>query len=224
MQPLAENLWIKKYPLNVLGGHQGRVVTIIRLLSGQVIIHSTGPFTRADVLEIESLGEPAWMTDVMLRHDTFAKAGRSAFPNVPYLAPPGFAQLAHVDCQTLLPIPPAWVPEIKVLEIEGMPSVREHVFLHTPSRTLIVADLVFNFAHSSGWTSFVRKTLMGVKAHPDSARVYPLQIRDRNAYNRSVAELFSWDFERIIVGHCDVVESDGRERLKVALAGKGMLP
>jgi hypothetical protein len=224
MHLVAENLWIKEYPLSILGGHQGRVVTIIRLLSGELIIHSTGPFSKADVTEINALGTPGWITDTMLRHDTFAKQGRADFPNIPYLAPDGFAQLAHIDCRPLLPIPTAWTSEIKVLLIDGMPEVKEHVFLHIPSRTLIVADLVFNFHSSSGWTSFMRRILMGVKSSPDSARVYPLQIKDRKAYDRSLRELLTWDFDRLIVGHNAVVETNGKEGLKTALANKGMLP
>jgi hypothetical protein len=224
MQLIAENLWIKRYSLNLLGGHQDRVVTIIRLASGELIIHSTGPFTLADVTEIEALGKPGWMTDSMLRHDTFAKQGRAAFPNIPYLAPEGFAERAHVDCKLLLPAPAAWDAEVQVLLIEGMPKAKEHVFLHKPSRTLIVADLVFNFGHTTGWTSFFRSVLMGVKTHPDAARLYPLQVKDRHAYDRSVRELLTWDFDRIIVGHNEVVESEGKARLKQALANKGMLP
>lgn len=224
MQPVAENLWIQHYPLSMLGGHQGRVVTIIRLASGQLIIHSTGPFTAADVTEIHALGTPGWLVDSMLRHDTFAKEGRAAFPDIPYLAPRGFSDGAQVPTQPILPTPQEWNPEIRVLLVDGMPAAQEHVFLHAPSRTLIVADLVFNFPASTGWTSFMRRTLMGVKEHPDSARLYPMQIKDRPAYDRSIRELLTWDFDRIIVGHHAVLETNGKQRLKSALARKGMLP
>jgi hypothetical protein len=128
MQFIAENLWIKRFPLNLMGGHQGRVVTIIRLISGQLIIHSTGPFTRADLTEIETLGDPGWMTDTMLRHDTFAKQGRAAFPNIPYLVPEGFAELAHVDGKLLLPPPPAWASEVEVLLSTACPRPRSMSF------------------------------------------------------------------------------------------------
>jgi hypothetical protein len=224
MKAVAENLWIQQFPLSMLGGHQGRVVTVIRLASGKLIILSTAPFTSADVAAIEALGTPAWLVDAMLRHDTFVQDGRAAFPGIPYLVPEGFSAPAHVETQPLLPAPAEWLPEVRVLLIEGMPQVHEHVFLHVPSRTLIVADLVFNFAPSSGWTSFFRQTLMGVKAHPDSARLFPLQIKDRTAYDRSVRELLSWDFDRIIVGHREPVESGGKAGLEQALASKGMLP
>jgi hypothetical protein len=224
MQTLAENLWIQHYPLSFLGGHQGRVVTVIRLASGELIIHSTGPFTREDVAQIEALGRPAWLVDAMLRHDTFAKGGRAAFPAIPYLAPEGFSAAAEVGSRPILPAPPEWSPEVRVLLVEGMPKAQEHVFLHVPSRTLIVADLAFNFGPSSGWTSFFRKVLMGVKEHPDAARLFPTLIDDRAAYDRSVSELLSWDFDRIVVGHSEPVETDGKEGLMRALAAKGMLP
>lgn len=223
MQAVAPNLWIKHYPLSVLGGRQGRVVTIIRLTSGKLVIHSTAPFTPDDVMEIEALGPPIWLVDVIVHHDTFAKYGRGAFPRALYFAPHGFSA-AGVDTQPLLPIPSEWESELGVLLIEGTPFAQEHVFLHRPSRTLIVADLLYHFDAAPGWAGFFRRTLMGVKESPDCGRLYPLLIRDRAAYDRSIREMLAWDFDRIIVGHSRLVETNGKELLKQALARKKMLP
>ncbi|SDU17794.1 hypothetical protein SAMN05444156_2431 [Verrucomicrobium sp. GAS474] len=224
MKAIAENLWIEHFDLNVLGGHLGRVVTVIRLKTGELIIHSTAPFSRAHVAEIEALGRPSWLVDSMLRHDTFAKEGRAAFPYLPYLAPEGFAEAAHVNARPLLPPPAAWRGEVEVLLIEGMPKAKEHVFLHIPSRTLIVADLVFNFGPSSGWTHFLREKVVGIHDHPDVARNLPGQIEDRAAFDRSVRRMLEWDFDRIIAGHNEVVETGGKEGLRRALANHDVLP
>jgi hypothetical protein len=224
MQLIAPNLWIQSYPLSMLGGHQGRVCTVIRLGSGRLIIHSTAPFTAADVAAIRALGEPGWLVDAMLRHDTFAHEGRIAFPDLPYLVPAGFPKMAELRAHPILPEPPEWSGEVEVLRIEGMPQVEEHVFLHVPSRTLIVADLVFNFAPATGWTSFMRRALMGVKEHPDAARLYPLQVKDREAYDRSIRQLFAWDFDNIITGHREPVLGDAKALLRGALARKKMMP
>lgn len=224
LREVADHLWTQKFPLSVLGGCQNRVVTVIRLSSGQLIIHSTAPFVPADLREISSLGHPQWIVDAMLRHDTFSREGREAFPNAEYLVPEGFPNFEELGCRPLLPVPPEWDSEVEVLLIEGMPAVKEHVFLHRPSRTLIVADLVFNFHPAPGWTGFCRKTLMGVRESPDSARLYPLQIKNRDAYDRSIGRMLSWDFDRIIVGHDTVVPSNGRDALAAALKNKGMLP
>ena len=51
----GENLWVLPYPLRLLGANFGRMVTIVRLGSGKLVIHSTGPFTPAD-----SLASCAW--------------------------------------------------------------------------------------------------------------------------------------------------------------------
>ena len=57
--------------------------------------------------------------------------------------------------EPLIPAPAAWGDELKVLRLEGIPSMREHVVFHRSSRTLIVADLLFNFGpDTSAWTRF----------------------------------------------------------------------
>jgi hypothetical protein len=42
MKQLADNLWIKRYPLSVLGTDHGRTVTILRLRSGKLIVSLDG--------------------------------------------------------------------------------------------------------------------------------------------------------------------------------------
>src|SRR4051794_30862777 len=122
MKAIAGNLWTLEYHLPLLGTEQGRVVTVIRLESGELIIHSTGPFSPDDVRAINSVGKPAWLIDAMLYHDTFAQQGRAAFPGIPYLAPEGFAGVAKVDSQPILPAPSAWLGELEVMRLEGAPK------------------------------------------------------------------------------------------------------
>jgi hypothetical protein len=224
MQPLAPNLWTQHYPFSMLGGQQGRVCTLIRLDSGRLIIHSTAPFTPFEVAAIGEIGTPGWLVDSMRQHDTFSRQGRAAFPDLPYLVPEGFAHADELQAQPLLPPPPEWSPEVEVLLLDGMPAAREHVFFHAPSRTIIVADLVFNFGPSTGWTSFFRRTLMGVKEQPDAARLYPLLVKDRAAYEQSIQKLFAWDFDNIITGHHQPVLGAAKARLRAALTRKGMMP
>ncbi|PTY04489.1 hypothetical protein DB346_03375 [Verrucomicrobia bacterium LW23] len=227
MQELAPDLWIKHFPLRLLGGEQGRVVTVIRLTSGRaagrLIIHSTAPFGAGDVAEITALGTPGWLVDATLMHDTYAQAGRRAFADIPYLAPAGFAARAGVATQPLLPVPAEWGDEVRVLRLAGMPALQEHAFFHVPSRTLIVTDLIFNFEETTGWARFVHRWLMGVQHQPDMGRLFPLMIRDRKAFNESITELMRWDFNRIIVGHHKPIETDGRRLLREAMARKGLL-
>src|SRR4051812_35842567 len=149
MKQVAENIWLLRYPLPILGNNFGRSVTIIWLGSGKLVIHSTAPFAAQDIDSIRQLGEPGWLLDATLFHDTFAKEGCCAFERVPYLAPPAFSEITEVQTRPLHPPPAEWRAELEVFPLAGMPKVREHVIYHRPSRTPIVCDFFFSFGGST---------------------------------------------------------------------------
>jgi hypothetical protein len=219
--PLAKDLWLIRYKMSKLGADLRRNVTVIRLNSGKLVIHSTGPFTAADIAAISGLGTPTWLVDSMLAHDTFAKVGREAFPNIAYFAPPGF--MPGIPTESLKTVPGEWGSELRVLEISGMPSFQEYAFFHAPSRTLIVADLVFNFGPGeSGLTKFLLKLAVLGDHHPGVSRPFKMAVKDKQAFARSKAAILEWDFNRVIVGHGEVIESGGKKKVAAALAEAGI--
>lgn len=220
LNPIAENMWELTYPLSLIGAQLGRRVTILRLQSGKLLIHSTGPFTAADVRAIKTLGAPAWLADVTLNHDTFSDLGRAAFPEIPYGLPDDFI---HVDGERFsLNHPPAeWRDEIQVIEIAGMPRVREYAFYHRPSRTLIVADLVFNFEQCSTWTRQFFRWAGGIKEYPGMSRLFASLISDKPAFTRSLQQIFQCEFDRLIVAHGAIIQTNAKQRLANALKTRG---
>ena len=221
-QPIAENLWLLSYPLKMLGADLRRNVTLIRLRSGKLLIHSTAPFTLEDVAAITALGEPAWLLDGILRHDTFAKEGREAFPGIPYLAPEGFSDIVGFPTKSIVPAPVEWKDELQVLEIQGAPEARDTALLHVPSRTLILTELVFNFGDEEPvWTELLLRIAVGGEHHPGMSRPFKAGVKDEAAFKSSVATILSWDFDRVIVGHGDVIEFDGKAKLRAALEAAG---
>jgi hypothetical protein len=216
MQQIAENVYEVTYPLSLIGAQLGRRVTIIRLASGKLIIHSTGPFSGQDIGAIKALGAPAWLIDVTLNHDTFADIGRAAFPEVPYGVPDGFI---HIDGErfSLNTPPPEWGDEFQIREVEGMPRVREYACFHSPSRTLIIADLVFNFECCSAWTRQFFRWAGGIKEYPGMSRLFRAMIKDRTAFNRSIEKILAWDFDRLVVAHGQTIVTGTRPRLIRAL-------
>jgi len=224
MHAIAPDLFLLEFPHRILGTRIGRRVTVIRLRSGELVIHSTAPFSPEDLRAIESLGRPAWIVEATRFHDTFARVGRAAFPEARYLAPQGPRDLAGIASDPILPAPPEWSEEIAVLEMEGIPGLREHLFLHRPSRTLIVADLVFNFGPSStAWTRWFFRWVSGIRRSPGMSRIFLAQIRDRNAFRESARRILEWDFDRLIPAHGDVIESGAKPLLERALADAGCL-
>ena len=224
MKQLAENLWVKHYPLALLGADLGRTLTIIRMSSGRLVLHSMAPFSATDLAEIRALGEPSWLVEAMLLHDTYARQGRDTFPDIPFLAPDGFNQVVNFATQPLLPAPAEWSRDLQVFAVGGVPRLKKHLCLHVPSRTLIVADLLFNFApDEKGWDHFFHRYLAGIKRYPGLSRLFRLCIRDRSAFRTSMTALLAADFDRIIVGHGRVVERDGKALLRRAVEDVSLL-
>ncbi len=220
MIPVAENLWVLQYPLRFLGMSIGRTVTVIRLANGRLVIHSTAPFTAADIVAIRAVGEPGWLLDATLFHDSFAKEGCRSFERVPYLAPPGFKSVSDVQTRALVPPPTEWDGELDVVALAGMPKVQEHLLYHRASRTLIVCDCLFNFGESvSAWRRFFGRHVMGLRNGVGMSLFFRLMIKDRAAFEESLRPVLGWDFDRIIVAHGEIIVSDAKERVSELLSG-----
>ncbi len=222
MKPIAENLWTLHYKLPLLGEYLGRNVTVIRLSSGDLVIHSTGPFTPEVVAAIKAVGRPAYLVEAYLAHDTFAKEGRAAFPDIPYLAPEGFSEAVGFPTETLHLAPEAWAGELEALELAGKTKAREFVFFHRPSRTLIVTDLVFNVEDDAPLGVKVASLpLVGFQHSPGVPRPEKMQVEDEDAFGGSLDTMMSWDFDRVIVGHGEPIETGGKARLLEAFKAAG---
>lgn len=223
MNEIAPGLWTLRYPLSVLGTGHGRTVTVIRLNSGKLILHSMAPFTEADLAAIKSVGQPAWLLESMLLHDTYASEGRQAFPGLPFLGPPGFGKVVKFPVEDLIPAPQEWSEEIQVIRLAGAPKLEEHLILHRPSRTLILADLIFNFpANEGGWDRFFHRHIVGFHRYPGMSRIFKWCISDRQAFRESLEEVFAADFDRIIPGHGELIERNGKALLERAMQDAGI--
>jgi len=225
MQQIAEDIWLLRYPLAVLGNNFGRAITVVRLKSGKLVIHSAAPFTAGDIQAIRQLGEPGWLLDATLFHDTFAKEGCRAFERAPYLAPPGFREISEVQTRPLFPAPAEWRDELDVFPLAGMPRVREHVLYHRASRTLIVCDFFFHFGSSTpAWTRFFVRHVMRLRDGIGMSLFFRLMIKDRAAFIESVRPILDCEFERVIVGHGDLIGRDAKQVFLRELEARGLRP
>ena len=221
----TNDLAVLKFPLCLLGAELGRTVTLLRLGSGEIVVHSTAAFNERDVQTITRFGKPVALLDATLFHDSYAKQGRAAFPNIPYFGPVGLPAITGVNTIPLSQWPGSWANEIQVLELAGMPRMREYAVLHVPSRTLVLADLVFNFGPAATpWTRFFFRAIAGVRPFPGISRLYRTSIHNRSAFKESIRQMLNWDFDRIIPGHGEIIEHGGKAALTSALREHDLLP
>lgn len=223
MEQIGERIWVKRFDCRVFGANLGKTVTVMRLASGPVVVHSAGPLSESDYDGIREIGEPGWLMEGSRAHDTFSKQLRAAFPQATYLLPPKFPIAARklAPAQTLRASvgPDEWGDEIGIHRVGGIPALSEHAVLHRPSRTLILSDLMMNLEiPPRGRIPFFLRWVSGFKSFPATSRLLRAFVRDPEAVAASVETLLAWDFDRVVVGHGAFVENNAKATLASVLA------
>jgi hypothetical protein len=112
--------------------------------------------------------------------------------------------------------------ELSVLQIEGLPRTNECVFVHKKSKTLIVCDLCFNLTHPQGIGAWIILHLMGTYQKFAISKLVIKMIKDHVAFQKSIANIFSYDFENIVVSHGEIISGNGKEILRQAFLKHGI--
>jgi len=113
---------------------------------------------------------------------------------------------------------------LKAIPLDGMPKIREWVFVHAPTKSLIVTDLCFNLTAARGAGSWMILNAFGTYRRLGMSRFFAGYIKDKMAFEKSLEHLFSHDFNRMVVSHGDTVENGAREKLLAALKERGYAP
>lgn len=221
MRELGEGIWTADRTLNLLGTRLPIRMTVIRLSSGGLWVHSPvkldGPTREA----LDALGPVRHVVAPNRVHHLFVKPYFEAYPEARVFASPGLAE-KRKDLPfhgTLSDAPPdAWANEIAQALLGGIPYLQEVDFFHPPSRTLVLTDLVFHPEPTDHLPSRIFYAMTGTYGRFGPSRLVKLLIRDRAALRASIDRMLAWDFERIVMNHGAVIEKDGRARLRDAFA------
>ncbi len=218
LKRIAEDVWAHEREIAMPGGMSMPCrATLLRLTDGRLLLHSPLAIDDATAKEISDLGDLRVLVAPNTYHWMFLAAAKERFPKARVFAP---AELAKkVGGLAFDPLPASGVLEggLRVARIEGAPSLMEHVFLHEPSQSLVVSDLMFNVHASSSFGLRLFLRVVGAWKKTAQSRVWRFLVKDRAAAARSASEILAWDFNRVIVAHGDVVENDPREQARQSL-------
>ena len=215
----AENLWTAEYSMKMPGGVPFPArMTVVRLPDGSVALLSPIPMGDALAAEIAALGPVTHLLAPNLYHHLYLAAAETRFPSARIMGPPGLsAKQPKLAIADLSLADPPFRGALEALAIEGAPKLKETVFFHAPSRTLIVCDLAFNIERPASWKTSMVLGMMGVRGRLGQSRAWNFIASDKTAAGASCRRMLEWDFDRLIVAHGEVVESDAKARLASAL-------
>ncbi len=221
LTPLADDLWDYNAPLSVLGMAIGHRMTVARLRDGSLWLHSPAAYSPELAAELSALGPIAHVVAPNGMHDTYLEGWFGAYPSVRFHGARGFSKyrpdLKFTDMLGDTPHA-AWAGTFDQLMLRGMPRLNEVVFLHRPTRTLILTDLAFNLGPDMPFLSQLMLRINGCYDCFAASRLLRTTIKDRAALRASLDRVFAWDFDRIVLSHGRNVTTGGRELLHGAFA------
>lgn len=221
LRQLADDLWIADRPQAFYGLAIGARMTVVRLAGGRLLLHSPVTLDAELRRELDGLGRVAYAVAPNRLHHLYAGAVADAYPGARLWLAPGLERkrpdLVHEALLGDL-APEEWGAEVEQVLFRGRPFENEVAFCHLASRTLILCDLAFNFGPRAAPATRLVMKLLGGYGRLAPTRLDPLLIRDRAAARASLERILSWDFERIIVAHGEVLETGGRATLRQGYA------
>lgn len=217
LRKVADDLWVIERPQNYWGLEVGCRMTVIRLANGEVLLHSPVELDEALRAELDAIGPVRYAIAPNRVHHLYAGKVPQLYPQARLWIAAGLERKRpDLAFATILTdeAPPEWHGQVDQLYFQGRPFENEVVFLHRASRTLLLCDLAFNFGPRAPLVTRVFMTLMGGYGHFRPTRIDPLLIRDRGLARKSLETILTWDFDRIIIAHGEILETGGRELLR----------
>lgn len=217
MQQLASDLWTATQPHSFLWLPVGARMTVIRLASGKLLLHSPLPLDATLRAELDALGPVAYAVAPNRVHHLYAGDVRKHYPESRLWIGPGLEKKRpDLVYEAILgdEAPAEWRGELDQVFFAGRPYENEVAFFHRATRTLILCDLAFNFRSNSPWRTRVFMSLIRSYGYLTPTKLDPLLIRDRAAARASLERILAWDFERVVVAHGEVQETGGKALLR----------
>ena len=185
---------------------------------------------------VDDLGEVRYICANDVEHHIFMDEWHKAYPNARLIGPEDigpkreksgnplpWTNLFKKDDELSLKVDDAFDGEFDAEYVHSHAN-KELVFNHRPSRTLIEADMLFNLPATeqmsktgeSPTSGILSKLFCAINTTRGSAiwqkrfLWYAISARDRPGFNKSVAKIDKWDFDRLIPCHGDVIETGAK--------------
>ncbi|KAF2205285.1 hypothetical protein GQ43DRAFT_460096 [Delitschia confertaspora ATCC 74209] len=207
--------------------------TIVRLQSGALAVFSPVALTEEVKAKVAEMGEVKYITALDIEHHIYIGPWHAAYPSAKVIGPEGLPEKRQKQKNENVPFSVIFAPNKPTTvdpefdsefdyEFVSAHANKEIVFNHKPTRTLIQADLLFNYPATEQYsrtgvsaTSGILTKIFGsiTNTYGEGQKRFlwhAISRGDRARFNKSVAVITSWDFDRMIPCHGDVVETGAK--------------
>ncbi|WP_299200565.1 DUF4336 domain-containing protein [uncultured Amphritea sp.] len=195
-------------------------MTVVRLADDELWIHSPIALTDELIRQIDQLGTVKYLISPNPLHHLFIQAWQDRYPEALTFGTKALQQKRPEICFEGIFTPhfnAPWAEDIAQLLFTGSPAMEECVFFHKPSATLIVTDLIENFAPES-FTPLKRWVASAAGILAPNGKM-PLDWRLSFMFSKTKAKqhlqnILSWHPKKIVMAHGQIINSDAEHFLK----------
>lgn len=223
MQTFGQNIWIMDgddvHMFGVLPFTTR--MTVVRLETGGIWLHSPVSPTVERRRAIDQLGPIEHLIAPNKIHSLGIKPWKSFYGSARVWASPAFKKRhpdIDVDAMLANDVETTWSREIDHCTIDGHSVLDEVEFLHRPSRTLILTDLIQK--HDRAGNSLIWRGIkhwVGVLGEDGGVPLdIKLSVRRKAEMRRSIDTILGWDFDNLIIAHGHCIRGNAKEAVKRA--------
>lgn len=222
LERIDHGIWHAEDDLFMPGKIHFRVrMTVIQLEGNRLMLISPISMKPALAEAIEKLGKVTWIVAPNAFHHLFIRESLERWPEAELWGPSALhKKRKRLSFTGTLNgnVPQAWEKDLELQWIQGAPRMDEVVFFHKPSQTLIVTDLVFHINRYKTKRTAIMLRMAGVHKRFAQSRLWRfLLVKNRSKVAQSVASIFRWDFQRVVMAHGDILEENVRAQMAQAL-------
>jgi hypothetical protein len=218
---VPEKIYIVEYPIHYSGLDLFSRMTLVRLDDSKLWVHSPCQMDDQLKAEIDWLGEVAYIIAPGTFHHLHVQDFQNYYPDAETFICPGLdKKRPDIKFDWILGNrpDPRWNGEFDQVDIQGTRIISEVAFVHKNSRTLILVDLLENigddYTHEASLQlKFWWKVVFHMWNNPKAAPEYQVAWGDKDIVKKGLEKILSWDFNRIILAHGNLVETDAGEVL-----------
>jgi len=198
-------------------------MTVVCLKGGDLFLHSPIAFDDAIAGRLQSMGKIRHLVSPNQFHYAHIGEWSRAFPDAVTWASPrvrGRARTRGADVQFKMDLgpdaPEEWRGEIDQTAIPGG-SFGEIVFFHRASKTLILADTIFNLELNKLNQPWRLAAWLTAMYYPHGQIFFgmrlPILLQKKRA-RAAIDKILSWEPERIVLSHGRCFETSGSETIR----------
>ena len=223
MLEIDRHLWTAQQPLRFLGLEVGTRMTIIRLEDNSLVLISPIEIKPQLQQEIDSLGTVKYLVAPNLFHYLYLNSAQQLYPDAVIFAAPGLkAKQPNLNIDRVFTkdtiefageIEHTLLTGFQVFVPPKIAVVNEIVFYHPRSNTLIITDSAFNFDRSFPTVTQLVARIIGSYGVLKPSWLEKIAVQDKPELKEAIDRILQWDFQRVIMAHGQIVETNAKQQL-----------